>query len=125
MLANDEEKAKEVDWREELISPPRMPKSGWSAVEKLLSQSLPPKVSLRERAGNTDIVLTFPSSSHKSPVQIQRAYSQLGMDLSDVFSEILWKTPQKGSSTRWSRTRAGRLQSIQSRLDSLAGTALP
>jgi hypothetical protein len=108
MPSNDEEKAKEFDWREELISPPRMPKPGWGAVEELLSQSLRARVSLRERAGHTDIVLTFPSSSRKLPERVQKAYSQLGMDLRAVFSEILWKKPRRGSSTLWSElVRAG------------------
>ena len=104
-----EEIRSEIDWREELISPPlRIPRTGWKAVKELLSRSLRAKVSLRERARHTDIVLRFPSSSRELPENIQKAYSQLGMDLGAVFSEILWKRPRKGSSTLWSElVRAG------------------
>lgn len=109
MLSSADEKTRsEMDWREELISQPRIPRHGWHAVQELLLRSLRARVSLRERARHTDIVLRFPSSSRELPEQTQMAYSRLGIDLGAVFSEILWKTPRKGSSTFWSElVRAG------------------
>lgn len=99
MLPN---KTAAIDWREELIQPPRIPRPGWDSVKELLSRSLCPHVFLRGRENYTDITLRFPTSSHQLPSEVRKAYSDLGMDLPAVFEEVIWKGPLQGSSTLWS-----------------------
>lgn len=95
-------KAAVLDWREELIELPRRPRCGWESVEKLLSHSQRAQVSLRERKNYTEVILRFPSSSHQLSSRVQRAYSELGMDLPSVFAEVIWRKPSNGSRSLWS-----------------------
>jgi len=102
ILKNSQNAYTELDWREELIKVPRTPRPSWKSVEKLLSSSRGARISLHERNNYTDIVLRFPGSSRQLPSKVQKAYSQLGMGLPAVFEEVIWKRPEKGSSTLWS-----------------------
>jgi hypothetical protein len=97
----------EDDWRREFFDIPRIPRTGSEYIEKLLAAFVNPKVSLREKKHCTLIVLKYPVSTHQLPKTLQDVCSKSGLLLKDLFSEVLLKKPEEGTSTllsQFSRT---------------------
>jgi hypothetical protein len=88
-------------WQDEFIDIARSPRKGWDSVRDLLSRAVPVEVSLNEQKDHTLMVLRLPVSTKQLPENVRAIYSRLGVRIEDVFAELLWKRPRKGSSTLW------------------------
>lgn len=97
--ASHEGEAKSDDWRKEFIQIIRRPRPGRQRLFRLVRESLNARVVLKQRREHTDLIVTFPTSFHQLPERFQRAYLQPGINLEEVFSEVIWENPPKGSST--------------------------
>jgi hypothetical protein len=91
-----------AEWQEEFIDRPRWPRKNWPEVKDLLLRAARIEISLREEEDHTLIVLKLPVSTKQLSEEFQAFHSQRGVRMEDVFSELLWKKPAKGSSTLWS-----------------------
>src|SRR6266852_5847613 len=90
-------------WREKFGGIHRKPRPWNADVAEFLHDCWPTEVFLREGANTTDIVLRFPLSSKQLSEQIQHTYFGHEMSLSMAFDEVVWKAPEKGRHSCWSR----------------------
>ncbi|HTS06782.1 MAG TPA: hypothetical protein VMP68_14480 [Candidatus Eisenbacteria bacterium] len=88
-----------VDWYAELGLVQRFPRPPEKEISALMREIEEPKIFLRDKGNNVEIVVSFPLRSQVFPPQMKEQMAKFGLTLSEAFDAVLWKKLE--TNTAW------------------------